>query len=54
MPAAFFISPALTSTASEASDKIPPTTGTTEEMVTFVAFSAAASVVPLTTPVTVI
>lgn len=46
--------PILTRTDSDASDKIPPTTGTKEEMVTFVAFSAAASVVPLTIPVMLI
>ena len=42
---------AIPKTASEASDKIPPTTGTKVEMVTFAAFSAAASVFPLRMPV---
>ena len=36
MPAAFFITPALTRTASEASERIPPTTGITDDMVNFV------------------
>ena len=50
-PAAFFIMEALTKTASDASDSIPPTTGTTPDMVSLAAFKAEASVVPLTTPV---
>ena len=50
--AAFFARAALTSTDSDASDRMLPTTGTMVEMATFAAFSAAASVVPLTTPVT--
>ena len=39
-------------TASAASDRIPPTTGTAPEMAIRAAFPAAASAVPLTTPVT--
>ena len=48
-PAAFFIIPVLTRIASDASDMIPPTTGTVPEIASFAAFSAAASVVPLIT-----
>jgi zinc transporter ZupT len=51
MPTPFFTTPAPTRTASDASDRIPPTTGTIPERVSFVAFRAAASVVPLMTPV---
>lgn len=54
IPAVFFITPALTRIASEASEMILPTTGTIPETVIFVAFRAIASAEPLTTPVKVI
>ena len=39
------------STVSVALESIPPTTGTAPEMAIFVTFTAAASAVPLMTPV---
>ena len=51
IPAPLPMAAADSSTASAASDKIPPTTGTAPEMAIRAAFPAAASAVPLTTPV---
>ena len=50
-PAQLLITPAAASTAPEASDIIPPTTGSTVDMTVRMVFTAAASVLDVMTPV---